>query len=528
MNLLHSEYFALFVIITIGFLIGRIKIKDISLDVSAIIFVALLFGHYGVQISDSLQQIGLLFFIYTVGLQAGPGFMRSFRKKGLQLLIFTLILIIIGAATAIVFSFTLGIDKKIAIGLFTGALTSTPGLAVAIDTTRSTLASIGYGIAYPFGVLGVILFIRVFPKILGADIQQSEKEVEKETLLEYPEIINMNFIVENTNIIGKTIGSLKVRSMTGANISRVLHEGEAITPTADTKLHAGDLIKAVGSNAALDKVRLLIGHTTEKTMPLSKDYEVISVLVTNKKVVNKTIRQLNLLSNYNVTITRVTRSGIMISPTPGLHIKFADKLTVAGSKEDMKQVVKLLGNDDKRLSDTDFLPIAAGIILGILVGKIKIDFSNTLSISPGLTGGVLIVALILGNLGKTGPLIWTMSGTANSLLRQMGLIFFLAAVGTNAGAHIADIFHNYGFELFLVGAVITIIPMFITAIIAHYFLKMNMLVLLGTLAGSMTSTPGLAATDSYSRSNASQVAYATVYPIAMVFLIICVQIMSNL
>jgi putative transport protein len=528
MNLLHSEYFALFVIIAIGFLLGRIKIKDISLDISAIIFVALLFGHYGVHISNSLQQIGLLFFISTVGIQAGPGFIRSFKKKGLQLLIFTLILIVIGAATTIAFSFALGIDKKIAIGLFTGALTSTPGLAVAIDATKSTLASIGYGIAYPFGVLGVILFIRIFPKLLGSDIQKSEKEVEKETLLEYPEIVNMNFIVENTNIIGKTIGSLKIRSMTGANISRVLHEGEAIAPTADTQLYAGDLMKAVGSRASLEKVRLLIGKTTEKTMPLSKDYEVISVLVTNKKVVNKTIRQLNLLSNYNVTITRVTRSGIMISPTPGLHIKFADKLTVAGGKEVMKQVVKLLGNDDKRLSDTDFLPLAAGIILGILVGKIKIDFSSTLSISPGLTGGVLIVALILGNLGKTGPLIWTMSGTANLLLRQLGLIFFLAAVGTNAGAHIADIFHNYGLELFLVGAAITILPMLITAIIAHYFLKMNMLVLLGTLAGSMTSTPGLAAADSYSRSNAAQVAYATVYPIAMVFLIICVQIMSNI
>ncbi|MBN2348246.1 MAG: transporter [Bacteroidales bacterium] len=528
MNVNLSEYFALFIIITLGFAVGRLKIKGISLDISAIIFVSLFFGYLGISISDNLQQIGLLFFIYTVGLQAGPGFIQSFKEKGLQLIIFAVFLILTGTIITFLTIKIFHLQKELAIGLFTGALTSTPGLAVAIDATKSSLASLGYGIAYPFGVLGVVLFIRILPRILGINFTQAEREIHQIERTKYPEIINKNFIVENEKVIGKTIELLNLRSMTGANISRILHEGEAITPTSNTVLDKGDLIKAVGSAEALNKVELIIGRSTSQDIPLNKNYEVQSVLVTNKKIVNKTLRQLNLHSNYNATITRVMRSGIVISPTPELHLQFGDKLMIACSRDDMKQVTNILGNDDRRLSDTDLFPLATGIILGVLLGKININFGDKFSFSPGLTGGVLIVALILGNIGKTGPVLWTMSGTANNLLRQLGLIFFLSAVGTKAGVLIVDTFETYGYKLFVIGAILTLLPMLLSTLIAHFVLRMNILVLLGTLAGSMTSTPGLAATDSYSRNNAAQIAYATVYPIAMIFLIICVQILSLL
>ncbi|MCK5730840.1 MAG: transporter, partial [Draconibacterium sp.] len=255
--------------------------------------------------------------------------------------------------------------------------------------------------------------------------------------------------------------------------------------------------------------------------------EVQSVLVTNKEVVNKTIRQINLLHTYNATITRIRRSGINISPTPNLKLQFGDKLVIASSKANIKIVGNVFGNDQKKLSNTDVLPIALGIILGVLVGKINITLGS-FSFSLGLTGGVLIVALILGRIGKTGSILWTMTGAANQLLRQLGLILFLAAVGTGAGAQIVETFEIYGIELFLYGAIITIIPMVIAGIAGKFFFKMNILSLFGAISGSMTSTPGLAAADSMSETNAHSIAYATVYPVAMVMLIVVVQLITLL
>ena len=271
---------------------------------------------------------------------------------------------------------------------------------------------------------------------------------------------------------------------------------------------------------------MLIGSETKREIPFGKDYEVQSILVTNKKVINKTIGQLNLLSGYNATITRIRRSGINITPSFSSHIRFGDKLMITCDKEHMKGVIRLLGNDNRKLSNTNFFPIAAGIVLGVLLSKIKISFSDSFTFSPGLTGGVLIVALILGYFGKTGPVIWTMSGNANQLLRQLGLLFFLATVGTHAGEHLAETYHVYGIKLFYIGAIITVIPMFVSALFAHYTFKMNLLIILGVLTGGMTSTPGLAAVDSMTDTNTPHIAYAAVYPIAMVFIIICVQILT--
>jgi len=528
MELLSNSYFALFLIISLGFILGNIRIKGISLDVSAVIFVALFFGHFGVQVPKDFQNIGLLLFIFTIGIQAGPGFFQSFKKGGVQLVLMPIVLILVAGVSTAILVIIFRIDPKIAVGLFTGALTSTPGLAAAIDSTNSSLASIGYGVAYPFGVIGVILFVRFLPKLLHVRTETAEKEIKKKTLEEYPEILSKNFIVENQIIFGKTIGELNIRSMTGASISRVLTETSAIAPSSETTLNKGDLIKAVGTEEALGKVKLLIGSETNREIPFGKDYEVQSILVTNKKVINKTIGQLNLLSGYNATITRIRRSGINITPSFSSHIRFGDKLMIACDKEHMKGVIRLLGNDDKKLSNTNFFPIAAGIVLGVLLSKIKISFSDSFTFSPGLTGGVLIVALILGYFGKTGPVIWTMSGNANQLLRQLGLLFFLATVGTHAGEHLAETYHVYGIKLFYIGAIITVIPMFVSALFAHYTFKMNLLIILGVLTGGMTSTPGLAAVDSMTETNTPHVAYAAVYPIAMVFIIICVQILTQL
>ncbi len=527
MSIFSLTYFSLFVIIAIGFIIGRLKIKGISLDMSAVIFVALLFGHFGVIIPRDFQDIGLVLFVFTIGIQAGPGFFRTFRSEGRSLVAVALILVSLAAITTVASAWLFGIEFHLAVGLFTGALTSTPGLAAAIDSTGSSLAPIGYGIAYPFGVIGVIIFVKLLPVLLKVNIRDAEADIDRQLQRIYPEVCNRHFIIENDNIAGKTVGELQIRNMTGASISRVLSGGRAMTPSPGTVLHKGDLVKAVGSQEALEKVRLLIGSSTDLEIPLGEDYEVQSILVTRKDVVNKSIGQLNLFSNYNATITRIRRSGIDIVPSESSQIRFGDKLLIACNKENMQSVAEVFGNQEKKLSDTNMFPIAAGIVLGIMAGQISIEFSENLVFSPGLAGGVLLVALFLGNIGKTGPVIWTMSAMANQLLRQLGLLFFLAAVGTQAGAQIAGTFNDYGINLFYAGILITIIPMAVSAFIAQRFFRLNLLSLFGTITGSMTSTPGLAAIDPITDSNAPQIAYATVYPVAMVVLIIFVHILAG-
>lgn len=223
MELLSNSYFALFLIVALGFILGRIKIFGLSLDVSAVIFIALVFGHYGIVIPKDFQNLGLVLFIFTIGIQAGPGFFESFKKEGRQLASFASLLIIAAAIVTVLIITVFNIDKNIAIGLFTGSLTSTPGLAAAIDYTNSPLASIGYGVGYPFGVIGVILFIRFLPKILNISIKKSEEEFNSKVKEEFPEILRNNFVVENENIAGKTIGELRIRFMTKAVVSRVVH-----------------------------------------------------------------------------------------------------------------------------------------------------------------------------------------------------------------------------------------------------------------------------------------------------------------
>jgi putative transport protein len=527
MEIFSNSYFALFVIIALGYLVGRVKIKGLSLDVSAIIFVALIFGHYGVVIPRDFQNLGLVLFIFTIGVQAGPGFFESFKKDGRKLALFATLLIFAAALLSLVAVAGFGIDKNIAIGLLTGALTSTPGLAAAIDYTNSPLASIGYGVAYPFGVIGVIVFVRLMPKLFGKKMKDAETEYNSEIYKDFPEIVKKNFVVENENIAGKTIGELRIRQMTQAVISRVMRNETAFAPTPSTVLNEGDIIKAVGTPESLDSMRLLIGPETDIEIPLDPQYDVRTVLVSNKEVINKSLGQLNLLATYGATVTRIRRAGIDISPTPNSKLQMGDKLIVASSKANMPDVARIFGDDDKRLSDTDLLPVSIGIILGVLVGLIHISFSN-FDFSFGLTGGVLLVALVLSRIGRTGPLIWTMSGAANNLLRQLGLILFLAAVGTSAGAEIVGTFQQYGIELFAWGAVITIIPMFLALYAGKYLFKMNLLSLFGAITGGMTSTPGLAAADSMTDTNAHSIAYATVYPVAMVLLIVVVQLLNLL
>ena len=295
----------------------------------------------------------------------------------------------------------------------------------------------------------------------------------------------------------------------------------------DVYKRQGDYIQAVGSEEALNQLAVLVGEREEGELPLVDMQEIESLLLTKKDMINKQLGDLNLMKNFGCTVTRIRRSGIDLSPSPDLALKFGDKLMVVGEKDGIKGVARLLGNDTKQLSDTDFFPIALGIVLGVLFGKLNISFSDSLSFSPGLTGGILMVALFLSAIGKTGPILWSMSGPANQLLRQLGLLLFLAEVGTSAGRNLMATFQESGWLLFGVGAAITLVPMLVAVCVGLFVFNINILDLLGTITGGMTSTPGLAAADSMTDSNIPSVAYATVYPIAMVFLILIIQVIAS-
>lgn len=534
-TLIHAQYFTLFLVIGLGIAIGQIKIKGVKFDLSAVIFVALFLGHvyhlYGMEVGlpPIIQQMGLLLFIYSIGMQAGPSFFSMFKSHGVKMLVLAAVTIASAVGVAFGTSFLLGLDHNISLGLFTGALTSTPGLAAAIEASGSPLASIGYGIAYPFGVIGVIVFIQLSPKLFRRTISLEEQRYVKETTAKMPQLRAQNFIVNNPNVYGKTIEELDVRTMTHANISRILKpNNEMISPLPTTVIAQGDLLRAVGTDDALGKFELLMGSKTDAKIPQSGDYEVKWYVVTNKKVVNKSLLQLNLMQNYRATVTRVRRAGIDMTAHPRFVLRYGDKVLVSCSKGNVDGVTQLLGNSLKRLNETSFLPVALGIVIGVILGTITIPLGGEKGFKLGLTGGTLLAALILSFVGKTGPVLWNLPASGNVILKQFGLLLFLTPVGLEAGSHLAETIAQYGIGLFGVGALVTIIPMFITLWVGLKLMKMNFLTLLGVLTGGMTSTPGLSAIDNITESEAPSVAYATVYPLALVLLVIVCQVIGTL
>jgi len=522
-DLLLAPYFSIFLIIILSHVLGAIKIKGVSLGISAILFVSMVFGYYGLIIPFDFKQIGLVLFIFTVGYQAGPSFFETFKKDGKKLLILTFVIIVSGTLVSIICALIFNFSNDLTGGLFTGALTSTPGLAAITEVSEGNNATIGYGIAYPFGVIGVVLFVKLFPRLFKMNIKKAEENYSKEMDIKHPKIYSRNFIVENPEICGKKIGELNLGLFMGVNISRILQNDEAFTPNSNTILTKGSVIRVVGIEDDLIKVGEIIGSPTEIRISLSSDYDVKFIVVTNKKVLNKSIPELDFQQKYNVVITRIKRTGLEFSAASDIKLQFGDKLKVVGTKEDIAKLSEIVGDEVNKVYEANYIPLALGIILGILLGQLELKIGK-FDLSLGLTGGVMAVAIALSRIHKIGPVVFSFTGAANQILRQIGLILFLSAVGTEAGSNIMSILKADGMKLLFSGVLITLFPMILGVIVAKYFLKMDVLQLLGGITGGMTSTPGLAAASSMTRANAPSVAYATIYPIAMVLMIICVQL----
>lgn len=524
----ESPIVALFIIIALGFILGKIKIRGFSFDVSAVIFAALLFGHFGISLPPAIQTMGLVLFIFTVGIQAGPGFLDSFRNKGRKYVLAAALLVFFSLVTAIVLRYTMNISSDKLTGLLCGALTSTPGLSVAIEATNSPLASIGYGIAYPLGVLGVIVFVKLMPKFLRTHLLEEYEKIKSATKDQHPPIVVCTYEVANAPLFGKPLGEIGFRTMTGATISRIKKRESIILPTKNTLLEAGDLLVAVGTEEAQRKVELLIGPQAPRFELLNEDYCIETLLVTNKEVVNQTLSKLQLEAGCRFVVTRIRRSGIDLSSSPGSVLKFGDKVTLATYKSDLPRIKQLLGNNARVLSDTDFFPIALGIVLGVLLGKVELSLGGSMPLSLGITGGVLIMAILLSSVGKTGPILWTMTSSSNNLLRQLGLLLFLSGVGTSAGHSLVETIQTSGISLLLVGMTLTFVPMILTLIFSRWIQKLNIFELFGVITGGMTSTPGLAACESMAYDETPSMVYATVYPVAMVALLLAVKILAIL
>lgn len=525
MGLLVTDYIAFFLIVALGMALGRVKVKGLSLDISAVIFVAIIFGHFGVSMPPIFQQIGLILFMFSVGMQAGPGFFEAFRSKGLQFILLAIVIIASGMLTTLGLRYIFSIDGFIATGLFTGAITSPSGLAAAVEVSDSPLVSIGFGLAYPFGIIGIILFVRLSPRIMGIGIEEEEKKYEADVHAEHPMLVYRNFVVENPNVIGKTLKELRIRKVTHTNISKILREDTAITPTSDTRLEKGDIVRASGIEDDLHTLSYLIGQQTNREIPESKKYVVRSFLISNRENVGHTIAESLFLHNYNATVTSIRRSGIDIIPSAGTRLRFGDKVTLSAPDENIEKIGKILGDSREELDEIDFLPIAAGVLVGIFIGQIHFPLGGGMEFSLGLTGGVLFSALVLSKIGKTGRIVWNVSGTTNQYLRKLGLIFFLTYTGTEAGQRIWATIQEHGYQMILAGAIISLVPMITAIIFGRKILKLNLLSLLGAITGSMTSTPALSAVEPLTKTNAPQEAYAAVYPFSLVLIIIVSQIL---
>lgn len=518
-----TEYTTLFLIIALGLILGKISFRGVALGPSAVIFAAILLGHFGMSVPEIFKHVGLILFMYSIGIQAGPGFFEIFKnKKKLGFLYLTFLVIMLEAGLTLMFKHIFGYDNATAAGLFNGALSSSAGLAAAASGENSEIVSAVFGLAYPFGVLLIILFMVLAPKIFKVNIKDEETKYLKAAKAENPDIIERNYVLENPNLFGKTIAESRIRDITKATISRIFYGDREVVVSPDTELKEGCIVFATGTPAVHKELKIIIGEQKKAELPKREIYEVKQALVTNKAIIGMPIKDVGLDEEHGAHITQIRRSGVDIIPRAHIKLRFGDKLTIACPKNKADIVMKTIGDSRSKMHELDLLPISIGILFGVLLSRLTLPIAGFV-FKFGLTGGVLLAGLILGRIGKTGSLIWNVVGTPNLFLRKLGLMFFLAAVGTEAGEHFIEMFRGSGIELIISAIVIVLVPLFAVALIGHKRLKLDFLTVLGILTGSMTSTPGLSSIENMSDTNAARVAYASVYPFALVLVILASQ-----
>ncbi len=529
-----------------GLMLGKVKIKGICLGGAGALFVGILFGHWGLRVEADVlrfaQDLGLILFVYTIGMQVGPGFIDSIRRHGLVLNILAVILVLSGVLVTIgLFLFTeMQHQVPVLIGMLCGAVTNTPSLgaansALATVGMDTSLTGIGYAVAYPFGVLGIILVMILGRVIFKQNPAQAAKAYAAEMAAASEEIESCSLLVENQNLFGIPLKEIPGLIAGGVVVTRLWRGDSIFTPSGKTRIENGDKIHIVGMPQAVASMEKIIGKKldvpiTQQPILNAKNIIAKTILVTNKKMLGKTIGSLALAERYGVNISRVTRSGFKFTGRLDLRLKFADKLLIVGESEGIEEAAKMLGNSLTALEHPEILSTFFGIFLGVIFGSIPIAIPGMPTpLKLGLAGGPLLIAILLSRKRKIGPLNFFMANSANLMLREFGLTLFLSCVGLNAGIQFFDVLLNGdGFYYMGLAAFITIIPLLIVLCLGQFVFKINYLTLCGVLAGATTDPPALAFANGLAESEAVNIGYVSVYPLTMLLRILSGQVLAVL
>lgn len=515
----------LFVIITIGYLIGNLKYKGFSLDISAILIVALIAGYYGVTIPEEFKYFGLALFMYAVGLQTGPLFFEAFKKQGVYYNIIAASIILFIFIIILVVSKLVGISKGAIIGIFTGTMSSAPSLAAVLENQHFNLASIFFGLTYPFGIISSVLFVMILPIIFRVDLREEVKRYEEEYLSSYEKILGKNFRITNENFKKNIITRQQFEEMSGCVVERI---EKAIPSDKFDILEYGDIVRVIGTEKELENVRVILGDELNEYVEFHDDVKVLRLLVTSKHVVGKKIGELKQLKALSGVITKVRRSGIDIKPNPGLTLMLGDKLYITAPERNEEKITNYIGNNLLLFPAGDFLPISLGIVIGILIGKIPFNLPLFGTFKLSFVGGIFCTSLILGRFGRTGKLVWQLSPHSTTLLKTLGQLIFMATIGANSGKMLVESIKVYGFNAMYISVFSILITLLITALILKNFMKMNFIDIFGIFSGALTSTPTLTMANEVTESDYASISYATTYPFALILTMLLAQLIGVL
>ncbi len=530
--------------IAIGLLLGRIKFGSISLGITWVLFVGILLSHFGLgidaEICHFVKEFGLILFVYSIGLQVGPGFFSSLKEGGITLNSLAILIVLLGCITCYVIHLITDEELTTMIGVLSGAVTNTPGLGAAQQTISDTISdpeialqttnhlASAYALAYPLGVVGIILSMLLMRYIFRIKFDREKTLAERSNA---PKTVRIDLKVSNIGIVGKRIDEIASITRSKFVVSRMIRNGKQQIAAADTTLQQGDILRVVISSRDVELVQSLIGESIQiddKEWQTSASHlEKRRILVTKSGINGKHIGDLHIRESYNVTITRVVRAGIELVATYELRLQIGDVVVVVGRKNDLDQVAAILGNSVRRLDHPNLLPIFIGIFLGVVLGSIPIMLPGVpLPVKLGLAGGPLIVAILVGRYGPNYKLVTFTTNSANMMIREIGISLFLAAVGLGAGEGFASAFTDGGYWWILYGAIITMLPLIITGIVARKVFKIDYFSIMGLMSGAMTDPPALAYANSVSSNERAAVAYATVYPLTMFLRIFTAQILT--
>lgn len=529
--------------IAFGLMLGRVKIFGISLGVTFILFVGILLSALGFQANREtlhfFQEMGLILFVFSIGLQVGPSFFSNFREGGAKLNLLAACVVLLGATVTLVIHFITKIPISTMVGVMSGAITNTPGLGAAqqayldVKGVSDPSISLGYAVAYPLGVVGIILSLILLKAMFRVDLDKEQKALEKHTEQDEKGLVPLSLVVNNPSVFGKSVSAIS-QLLKGHHfvVSRIHKhaEEEIFVVGPDTILEENDKVFVIAPQSDLTAVTSMIGYEVrmdrKQWIPNASHFSAKHFLVTKKEVNGKTLAQLNLRALYGVTITRVQRAGFEFLATPSFRLKYGDELTIVGSDAALNNVRQILGDREKQLNEPNLIAIFLGIVLGVVLGSLPIFVPGIPQpLKLGLAGGPLIVAILISSFGYKYGMITYTTDSANLMLREVGICSFLACVGLGAGGGFVDTIVNKGGYIWIVyGFLITVIPLLIVGTFARGKMKMNYLTLCGLLAGSTTDPPALAYATSQGDGSAAQLGYATVYPLTMFLRIVVAQL----